>query len=153
MARDRKRQDEKKPSLKEQLDGPAAFLPHFENPDFSFGKWDGGQEIEPHRFQMPYFGYSEVANHFIQATYDLKWLDGTFDWGAWMKTDEATSLRDNPEAMAAATPDQLSKLLTVLVRQDRFSEGALDGAYKAGLVTAICRRAAALLGEQGSGGE
>lgn len=153
MARDRKRQDEKKPPQKEQLEGLAAFLPHFENPDFSFGEWGGGQESEPHHFQMPFFAYSEVASSFVQATYDLKWLDRTFDWGAWMQTEEAKSLRDNSEVLSAATPEQLSKLLTVLVRQNRFCEGALEGAFKAGLITAICRRAAVLLAELGSGGE
>ncbi len=153
MVKDHNQQDEKKPSLKEQLEGLAAFLPQFEVPDFTFGEWGGGQEIEPNCFQMPYFAYSGVAKNFIQATYDLKWLHGNFDWGAWMQTEEATSLRDNPEAMTAATPEQLSKLLTVLVRQDRFCEGALEGAFKAGLITAICRRAVALLVEQGGGGE
>ena len=35
---------------------------------------------------------------------------------------------------------QLQKLLTALIRQDRFVTGALAGAFESGLLTAIVRR-------------
>jgi hypothetical protein len=44
--------------------------------------------------------------------------------------------------------DQLAKVLTVLIRQDRFDEGALQSAFDMGLLTAIIRRAEALLEER-----
>jgi hypothetical protein len=36
-------------------------------------------------------------------------------------------LRDDERALAVATPDQLMRLLTVCIRQDRFVEGASLG--------------------------
>ena len=68
-----------------------------------------------------------------------------FAWPAWKQTDEAISLRDDAAALAAATPEQLARLLTVLIRQDRFVEGALGSAYESGLLTSIVRRAAELV--------
>jgi hypothetical protein len=43
----------------------------------------------------------------------------------------------------------LARLVTAIVRGDRFTEGNLAGAMQRGFVTAICRRAAVLLGEPG----
>jgi len=40
-----------------------------------------------------------------------------------MQTEEGQSLRDRPEALAAASADDLAKLLTAIVRSDRFVEG------------------------------
>jgi Family of unknown function (DUF6508) len=69
------------------------------------------------------------------------------DWADWLQTSEAQSLASNPEAIAAATHHQLAKVLTVLMRQDRFDEGALQSAFEIGLLTAIVQRAEALLEE------
>jgi hypothetical protein len=46
--------------------------------------------------------------------------------------------------LAGATPDQLSRLATALLRQDRFSEGSLGADFASGLMAAIARRAAVL---------
>ena len=53
-----------------------------------------------------------------------------FDWSDWMETPEARELIDNPQRVAAATPAQLAKLLTVYIRGDRFNEGLLNSAYR-----------------------
>ena len=68
-----------------------------------------------------------------------------FDWGTWKQTPEAISLRDDAQVLARATPEQLSRLLTVCIRQDRFCEGALEGAFESGLLTRILERAAIIL--------
>ena len=70
-----------------------------------------------------------------------------FDWPSWKDTPEALGLRDDPKVLKQATSVQLAKLLTVLIRQDRFVEGALAGAYNSGLLTAVLRRAEGLRGE------
>ena len=36
--------------------------------------------------------------------------------------------------------EQLQKLLTTVIRQDRFVTGALAGAFESGLLTAVVRR-------------
>jgi hypothetical protein len=56
-------------------------------------------------------------------------------------------LRDDPNALKNATPEQLAKLLTVLIRQERFCDGVLNSAFKSGLLTGILERVAVLLEE------
>jgi hypothetical protein len=42
--------------------------------------------------------------------------------------------------------DQLAKLLTALIRENRFNEGALGDSFESGIMTAIARRAKELAG-------
>ena len=53
-----------------------------------------------------------------------------FDLATWKQTHEAKSLRDDAEVLARATPEQLARLLTICIRQDRFCEGTLEGAFE-----------------------
>jgi Family of unknown function (DUF6508) len=96
---------------------------------------------------LPYFSLSEGAWSFEQKAYDLGWVMLDFDWPTWKQTPEAETLRDDVQALAQATPEQLARLLTVCIRQDRFWEGALEGAFKSGLLTRILERAADVLSE------
>ena len=91
-----------------------------------------------------YYSFSKKADAFIKTCYECGWVLGDFDWGTWKDTSEAMELRDNPDAMARATPDQIAKLLTVLIRLERFCSGSLANAFKSGLLGAILRRAVAL---------
>jgi hypothetical protein len=75
------------------------------------------------------------------------WITFGFDWGAWAATPDAQRLRLDDRALDTATSDDLSKLLTMLVRGDRFGEGTLLAAYDSGLLTRIVRRAARLLAD------
>jgi hypothetical protein len=131
-----------------RLRGLAAFVPQFESPDFRFGRWEGGEPSESGIMTLPMYQRSEVSDQFVRAAYDLGWVPAPgCNWVQWKQTPEAIRLRDDPAALAAATPPQLARLLTVLIRQDRFCEGSLAGAFRYGLLTAICRRAAALADE------
>ena len=90
---------------------------------------------------FPYFTFSTEAKRFFDATYDLGWVDLAFDWMEWSKTEEARRLLADHRLIASATPDQLRKLLTMIVRTDRYCEGSLESDYKSGLLTAITLRA------------
>ncbi|NIA13651.1 MAG: hypothetical protein GWP08_06175 [Nitrospiraceae bacterium] len=131
-------------ALRERLRALAAFLPRFEQPGFEPGKWVHPASEEPGVIIMGHYGFSETADAFIRMTYDTGWVLSHFDWGRWAQTPEAAELRDNPDALAQATAEQLARLLTVVIRQERFCEGALAAAFESGLITAICRRAAQL---------
>jgi uncharacterized protein DUF6508 len=133
--------------LVEKLRGIVAFLPRFQAPDFKFGHWTKPPSDQPGVMMLPYFSLSEVAGSFEQKAYDLGWIMPDFDWGVWKQTAEAISLRDDDQASAQATPEQLARLLTVCIRQDRFCEGALESAFESGLLTRILERAAVLLRE------
>ena len=123
-----------------RLDALAAFLPVFEEPGFVFATMEGGEEVEPGTFTMPWSSLSEPATRFVETAYENGWMLPGFDWGSWMGTAEAVRLRDDPAELAQATTEQLAKLLTTVIRQDRFVEGALAGSFDAGLLTAILRR-------------
>lgn len=58
----------------------------------------------------------------------------------WSASREALALRDDPEALATSTPDQLAGLITVLVRQERFGEGTLESVFEPGLAVRFVRR-------------
>lgn len=135
------------PMLSKRLRGLAAFLPLFEEPGFTFGQWSEVKKTEPGVITLPFFTLSNTADAFVRAAHDLEWVRHDFDWPKWMQTTEARRLRDKEDALASATSDQLARLLTVVIRQERFCEGSLASAYDSGLLTGILRRAAALESE------
>ena len=125
------------PTLKERLEALAAFLPKFESPGFKFG------QMQAPTGKMPYYKTSALASQFVQTCYKMGWVK-PFDWAEWMQSTEAKRLRDDPAALANGTWEQLRRLLTVMIRQDRFVEGALGSAFESGLLTGIVRRASVL---------
>jgi hypothetical protein len=139
-------------TLHERLRGLASFLPAFESAAFEFGRWNRSESSDDGVFTLPFFVLSETADAFVKTAYELGWVEPGFDWGTWMGTEEAQSLRDRPTSLAGATPEQLAHLLTVIVRQDRFAEGSLLASYESGLLAGILRRAAGLAGESAGRG-
>ena len=140
-------ESEPKHTIADQLTGLARFLPVFSSPDFDFGSWAGGEKTPSGAITWPFFALSDSADAFVSAMYELGWVRQDFDWGEWKGTSEAIELRDSPEALARASAEQLSKLITICVRQERFVDGALASAYESGLLTGIIARAAALTDE------
>jgi hypothetical protein len=93
---------------------------------------------------MPSFVPSDPAEAFVRMAHDMGWVLPDLDWKSWKDGAEAGELLNCPETLARATPEQLAKLLTILVRQDRFVEGSLGRVFDSGLLVAIVRRADAL---------
>jgi len=122
-------------SMLEMLAGWAARL---RAPDFPVGEWSA-----PDR-SFPFFSFSDEASEFVRALYDHEWVVLGFDWPTWSHTRDAEMLYGNRDALSSASPQELAKLITFLVRQDRFCEGFLAEAFETGLVSAICERANAL---------
>ena len=118
------------------LDALAAFLPAFEAPGFVFATMEGGAKDGT----MPWSRLAEDASRFVETAYEDGWVSPEVDWPAWKETEEARRLRDDPSAIGTATVEQLQKLLTTVIRQDRFVEGALATAFDSGLLTAVLRR-------------
>ena len=122
----------------------AAYHDIFVADGYVFATMGGGQEVEPGVLQMPFPVYAREVSDFIQTCYDDRWVTPSVDWPTWIGTSEATDLRDNPDVLARATSEQLAKLLTVLIRQERFCDGAMSEAFDSGLLRGILRRAKAL---------
>lgn len=81
-----------------------------------------------------------------QALYDYGWVR-PFDWTAWRSTEAGQRLMHDPAAMKHATENDLVRVLTTCCRADRFCEGYLDEAFKAGLIGRVVLRAERLLAE------
>ena len=131
----------------EALQALAAFLPELRRPGFTAGEVQGGDESEPGVFRMPFVSYDRAVDSFVEAAYQHSWILRDFDWPAWAQSAEAQSLRDDEAAIGVATAEQLARLLTVCIRQDRFVDGALLAAFQSGLILRIVERAAALAGD------
>ena len=106
------------------------FLPVFSAPGYLFGEWvvnDG---------QFPWYKTGDEVDEFVKAVYANGWIM-PFDWAKWRK--------DNPDAEALETiggadVEHLQKLLTSIVRGNRFCEGVLAKAFESGTIIAILRR-------------
>jgi hypothetical protein len=134
---------------RDRLERLASFLPAFES-GFVFGTWRGGTAGADDVIQMPWFDFSEPAREFLRAIGEAGWIR-PFDWPTWAATPEGAALVRDPQAIAGASPSDLERALTALVRGDRFHEGTLAAAYHSGVLEAIVRRAGALVADQGAG--
>ena len=89
----------------------------FERADFQLGTWAGGENVDG-VIQMPYYSLGPEAERFISMAYEFGWVT-PFDWGTWAQTPEGQRLSAGGDAVAAATPDDLARLLTTLIRSER----------------------------------
>lgn len=134
--------------LTERLRALADALPLLEAPDADFGRWvlpaprDGVQSLG-------WFEFGPTAESWRAAVTAGSWIVAGFDWRTWLSGEEGRALRDDPDAVAAATPDQVAWLVTAIVRSDRFVEGSIAGAFESGLLARISRRARDLVGATG----
>jgi hypothetical protein len=125
----------------------AAFVPVLEADDFVAGAWHKSELLADGSWTMPWYELSDTALAFLRAVGGGGWLRPGFDWPTWARTPEAQALRFDRVALSSATTDQLANLLTGLIREDRFNEGALGDSFESGVMLAIARRAAAMASE------
>ncbi|WP_084624802.1 DUF6508 domain-containing protein [Mesorhizobium sp. LSJC265A00] len=121
----------------------AAFAEIFSRDDFLFGEWTD-EVTKEGLSQMPSFKLSDEAAAFVQAACDGGWVQDDFPWVSWKESKEARMLYGEPKTIEKASARQLSQLLTLVIRSERFVEGSLDQAFQTGLLKRIVTRAAAL---------
>jgi hypothetical protein len=134
------------PDLRRRLRILTGTLPALEAPDFVAGEWHDSERRDDGAWTMPWYELGPMGLAFIRAVGESGFMLTGFAWPDWATTPEAIALRTDREALARATPDQLAKLLTMLIREDRFNEGALAHSFESGLIVAIVRRAKVLAG-------
>lgn len=129
----------------------ASFAPRLREPGASFGSMGpnrgSGQPGDP--TQIPSFQFSPLGDDFHRSMYEWGWVSTDFDYPEWSRMPEAEALRGSPEAIKTATPDQLLKLMTVLLRGERWMEGALAESFEKGLLLAASERAKSILDSGG----
>jgi len=134
------------PDLRRRLRILADMLPALEAPDFVAGRWHDSERRDDGVWTMPWYELGPAGLAFVRAAGEAGFMRTDFAWPVWVPTPEAIALRNDREALAQATHDRLAKLLTMLIREDRFNEGALAHSFESGLIVAIARRAKELAG-------
>ena len=112
-----------------------ALIPKIENTS-KFGEWSDAKRSKEGSFQMPHYIQAPVVSEFLELVYGLPIIIN-FNWGAW---DEGRKLA-NDEDIDFDTLSLLikCKLITAIVRNDRFCEGALASAFESGLILRLLR--------------
>ncbi len=100
----------------------------------SFGEMSGGEIIEENVHAMPYWEWSTVTSVFVKILNNLQ-LIISFDWGNW---PEGKNILNNPTQLYDDLDTiTLCKLLTAIVRSDKFSDGFLIGVLEDGTISKI----------------
>ena len=113
-----------------------SFIDRFENSAGKFGILRGVEKQPDGTMTLPWFEYRPVVTEFIQGLYD-KQLNVVFDWGKWKRGEKLFS---NPGLVGRASAADCLKLITLCVRQDRFSDGFMAEALERGVITACLKR-------------
>lgn len=127
-----------------QLHCLADWLPVLEAPDFNAGQWRGGDADANGVLTVPWFEYSRSLGAWPGPCAESLIVMG-FDWMTWLRTPDGAALANDLGTIERATSSDLARLVTAIRRGDRFVEGNIVGAFESGVLTAISRRAAALL--------
>jgi ADP-ribosyl-[dinitrogen reductase] hydrolase len=112
------------------LQAVLAYLPRFEQPDFSPGEW----VAQPNK--VPYFDYTNEVLDFLRILGQNLFLQ-PFNWPDWV---EVARLVQNPDLLSRVSLPTLRRLLTAHVRADHFNEGHLAAMFEKGHLVAVLRR-------------
>lgn len=125
----------------------AAFAARLSQPGVSFGAMgeSKGKGTAEDPAQFPYWVSTKLADDFVKMAYDAGWVDPDLNWPEWLNTVEAQSFVTDAPAIATANAEQLRRLLTAIIRSDRFREGAILEAFEDGMVGAVVARAQMIL--------
>lgn len=128
------------------LQALAAFGPELRDPHASAGRWadQKGTGTADDPLTMPYFEPSDLLDRFMSMAYNVGWVKN-FDWMKWSRGAEARRLMQDNAALASATVDQIARVITTIVRADRFSDGELARSFESGTLRTLAERAEALL--------
>lgn len=109
------------------------------------GKWGerhSGKKLESGANTLPYTEQSEPIQEFVQFMYD-KDLVINFDWSKWQEGRDWFASEDEAKYQDLDIETSL-KLLTAVIRNDRFNEGALVRAFEDGTLPKVVERLIAL---------
>jgi hypothetical protein len=89
-----------------------------------------------HPGQFPYIEYAEVVSNFHHIVSDLPIMI-PFDWSSWQ--EGADMVQDPDFDYQDVDIPTKCRLITMLVRKERFSEGTLYWAFESGLILKILK--------------
>jgi Family of unknown function (DUF6508) len=104
--------------------------------DTHFGEMISPETLPDGTNQFPYYAWAPVVSRFVEVVYELE-IIVHFNWSSWQ---EGKALLENPKTNYDRLDNvTLCKLLTVIVRADRFSEGTLVGSFENGVIQKIIK--------------
>ena len=112
-----------------------ALIPEIEKTS-SFGEWSGKDKNGEEAIQFPYCVPAPIVSQFLEIVYNIPIII-SFDLGSW---DEGRKIASD-ENFDFNDTNLLTKckLITTIVRNDRFNEGALVSVFKSGLILKILK--------------
>lgn len=122
------------------------FARRFNDPDLVAGEWISSAQREDGVLQIGYWLPSEDVARWQTALYEHH-IVLPFDWAEsrWMRQMRRYS--EDPGQLKRARLQTIRKVLTTLVRAERFCEGSLARTFQQGVPQAATRRLAALSAE------
>lgn len=96
----------------------------------AWGMLRGSEKEADGTIQMPYWERDSLISDFVKFMYDKK-LVPDFDWGQWTKGRE-WYLQAGEDKFNSLDTEMALKLLTAVMRNDRFNDGALVHAFESG---------------------
>lgn len=102
----------------------------------NFGSLGGGQQID----DGVYVGFYTIPGRLVTELVDKisgMGLVPVFDWNSWTEGMEMISKNDTDYSKLELVT--LTKLFTVMVRQDRFSDGFLIACFERGVMLSVLK--------------
>jgi len=112
-----------------------ALIPEIVNTS-KFGEWKGIEKGPDGFIALPWCETAPIVQKFLDAVYAIPILI-SFDWGSWEEGRKIVSNMDfDFDTLDIVTK---CKLITAIVRNGRFCEGALVSAFESGLILKILK--------------
>ncbi len=112
-----------------------SLIPDIKNTS-NFGEWCGGDKNKEGVITLPYSIPLPIVSQFLEIVYAIPIIID-FDWGSWDEGRKIAS--DEKFDFNAIDLVTKCKLITAIVRNDRFCDGALVSAFESGLILKILK--------------
>ena len=110
-------------------------LPQIEKTE-KFGEIKGGEKLENGSMADFYWSWSEIVDKAFNVITELN-LNPIFDWSSWK--EGKSFLNDNHFDYSELDTITLCKLLTTIIRADRFNNGFMISCFESGIITKIIK--------------
>lgn len=100
----------------------------------SFGEMKVGDKNPDGTINMPYINSAKVVDDFFHLSHEIG-IVPEFNWVDW--TEGREIIKDRKTDYSKLDTETLCKLLTVIIRTDRFNEGFLVSCFENGIILKI----------------
>ena len=115
------------------------FSPYFLSNN-NFGEWKGSENKDRIN-TIPHLIYADKVSEFIEVLHSTNFII-SFNWSKW---DEGKKIISDVKLIKVVDLLTLRKLITAIVRNDRFCEGTLLNAIEDGIIQIVLKRLQQLL--------